>query len=73
MPIYEFQCSCRERLEKLFKEPVKTTKCPNCGKRMRRIISSSNFQLKGHGWAKDSYGLKEKQKKSNKPKTDKKK
>lgn len=73
MPIYEFECKCGNCMEKLFKGPVKTTKCPNCGDRMNRIMSPSNFLLKGHGWAKDSYGLKEKQKKSNKPKTDKKK
>jgi len=73
MPIYEFHCICGEKLEKLLKKPVKTTKCPSCNKRMNRVISPSNFQLKGRCWAKDSYGLKEQKKKSNKPKTNKKK
>lgn len=58
MPLYEFSCACGERIEKLFVKPVKTTKCPKCGKRMERIISAPNFHLKGTGWAKDNYGCK---------------
>jgi len=70
MPIYEFECKCGARLEKLLKKLIKTTKCPSCNRRMTRVISPSNFQLKGHHWAKDSYGLKE-DKKTDKPKADK--
>jgi len=73
MPIYEFECKCGNCMEKLFDKPVNTTKCPECGRRMNKILSPSNFQLKGHCWAKDSYGLKEQKKKSNKLKPDKKK
>lgn len=71
MPIYEFECKCGKKLEKLVSKPIKTTKCPFCGGRMHRIVSASNFQLKGRGWAKDSYGLKENKSKSNKPKKSK--
>lgn len=66
MPIFEFKCKCGKKLEKFVKKPIKTTKCPSCNRRMTRIISPTNFKLKGPGWAKDSYGLKE-DKKSNKP------
>jgi len=63
MPIYEFECKCGEKLEKLVSKPIKTTKCLFCGGRMHRIVSASNFQLKGTGWARDGYGLKKETKK----------
>lgn len=71
MPICEFTCSCGQTIEKFLKNSTETTKCPSCGGKMKRVLSASNFQLKGSGWAKDSYGLKEQKKKSNKPKKEK--
>tara|TARA_R100001129_G_scaffold17958_1_gene11523 strand:- start:2192 stop:2338 length:147 start_codon:yes stop_codon:yes gene_type:complete len=32
--------------------------CPDCGKRMKKGIALTSFALKGAGWAKDNYGLK---------------
>lgn len=72
MPIYEFECECGNWIEELFTKPKKSVRCPECGSKMVRIISPTNFQLRGRGWARDSYGLKEEKKKSNKPKTDRK-
>jgi len=65
VPIYEFECVCGNKLEKLFKTPVETIECPSCNRKMTRVLSASNFQLKGKCWAKDNYGLKEGKKKSN--------
>ena len=31
------------------------SKCPNCGKEIKRIISQTSFALKGGGWYKDGY------------------
>jgi len=70
MPIYEFECRCGHKEEKLVKAETKTIKCSDCGRRMKRLISASNFHLAGRGWARDSYGLKE-DKKNKKPKSDK--
>jgi len=63
MPIYEFVCKCGEELSKLVKMDIKTTKCPSCGRRMKKVISSTSFILNGRNWAKDNYGLKKEQKK----------
>jgi len=60
MPVYDFECECgRKRTEffKLKKVP-KTLPCSKCKKDMKRVISSTNFILKGEGWAKDGYGNK---------------
>lgn len=59
MPIYEYVCeSCGHYLEarqKLSDEPL--TDCPNCRQsRLERIVSASNFSLKGGGWYADGYG-----------------
>ena len=53
MPVYEYQCkACGhefEREQRISDAPVK--KCPSCGKsKLRRMISSGNFILKGGGW-----------------------
>ncbi len=55
MPIYQYSCTnCGhniEALQKITDEPI--TICPNCGKEtMSKLISLSNFQLKGDGWYK---------------------
>jgi putative FmdB family regulatory protein len=53
MPIYEYHCqSCGHTLEVLQKisdEPL--INCPKCGKNsLEKIISATQFQLKGSGW-----------------------
>ena len=67
MPIYDFECEeCGHVQEELILTKDDIPKCMECGNDMKRIMSSSNFILKGRNWAKDSYGLKE----SKKEKTD---
>tara|TARA_R100000995_G_scaffold83567_1_gene59827 strand:+ start:895 stop:1107 length:213 start_codon:yes stop_codon:yes gene_type:complete len=65
MPLYRFVCGvCDNAVEVLqaFKDPS-----PHCGAcaldrgtstEMKRTICATNFSLKGDGWAKDNYGLK---------------
>ena len=53
MPIYEYRCSeCGEQTEVFHRrrnEPV--PKCPSCDQEtLERLISRTNFQLKGGGW-----------------------
>ena len=53
MPLYEYHChSCQERLEvmqKISETPL--INCPKCGKNgLEKIISTTQFQLRGTGW-----------------------
>lgn len=55
MPIYEFECpKCYKRWEVLFLSPEDNPimECPKCGEPSEKIISPSNFHLKGDGWYK---------------------
>jgi len=58
MPIYEYQCkSCDTEFEKLVRpsgdEP---SQCPNCeSESIKRLISNTNFKLKGSGWYETDY------------------
>jgi len=56
--IYEFKCNNCHITEEVLPITSKreTTKCKICGAEAKRIISKSNFVLKGKGWAKDGYG-----------------
>ena len=60
MPIYEYQCTkCRrmfEILQKMSDAPVRS--CEKCGGRVKRLISSSAFILKGSGWYATDYARK---------------
>lgn len=53
MPLYEFECkSCHTLVEYLMKmsDPNPTT-CESCGaESLSKIVSKSNFVLKGQGW-----------------------
>ncbi len=66
MPIYEYLCKgCSEhfeRFQKISDEPI--SKCPKCGKKVKRLISQTSFTLKGDGWYKDGYSAKGNSKKS---------
>lgn len=59
MPIYEYKCQkCGHALEVMAKvsDPA-PEKCANCGAEnaMERLVSRTNFQLKGGGWYSDLY------------------
>jgi putative FmdB family regulatory protein len=58
MPIHEYQCrKCEavvERIEGMHDGPMK--KCPSCGGKVDRMMSSSAFVLKGTGWYATDYG-----------------
>jgi putative FmdB family regulatory protein len=62
VPIYEYVCpDCGHEFETIQKvsEP-KLTDCPSCpGEKLRKKVSLSSFSLKGSGWYKDHYGLKD--------------
>jgi len=57
MPIYEYECQeCRnvvEQWQSISDDPLST--CPECSGEMKKLISSSSFQLKGGGWYSDGY------------------
>ena len=56
MPIYEWKCpKCGNKFEALVPPEPRLIGCINCGLLMKRVISISNFHLKGSGWAKDGY------------------
>jgi putative FmdB family regulatory protein len=53
MPIYEYRCGAcdhhLEALQKMADSPLR--KCPECGKsQLKRLVSASQFRLKGSGW-----------------------
>lgn len=61
MPIYEYACAkCEREFEveqRITEDPVKT--CPHCrSRRVKRLISSTSFVLKGSGWYSDLYSSK---------------
>ncbi len=57
MPVYEYEClSCgeiQEKIQRFTDEPLTT--CPDCGGRLKKIISNTSFILKGTGWYKTDY------------------
>ncbi|MBU1023548.1 FmdB family transcriptional regulator [bacterium] len=51
MPIYEFQCTeCKEIFEELVGVGKRMHKCPECGGKGKKIISSVGIIFKGSGW-----------------------
>lgn len=57
MPIYEYECQkCQkvtESWQNVSDQPLTT--CAFCQGELKKIISSSSFQLKGGGWYADGY------------------
>jgi putative FmdB family regulatory protein len=67
MPTYSYQCeACDREFEKEQRiSEAAIRKCPSCGKlKLRRLITSGNFILKGGGWYSDGYGSSSKSAKS---------
>ena len=57
MPIYEYKClNCEkhhEIMRKITDKPL--SKCPDCGGKMKKMISNTSFVLKGTGWYATDY------------------
>ena len=47
--------NCNESFEKVTKMGIDVYKCPKCGTESNKIMSSTNFKLKGSGWAGTGY------------------
>ena len=60
MPIYEYQCrrcsKVTEKIEGISDRPL--SKCPSCGGKVERLMSSGAFILKGTGWYATDYASK---------------
>ncbi|HEB50450.1 MAG TPA: zinc ribbon domain-containing protein [Desulfobulbus sp.] len=57
MPVYEYECV---ECEKVFEVQQRITddpldECPECGGKVKKLISRSSFHLKGGGWYADGY------------------
>ena len=51
MPIYEYRCErCGdfEEMQRITDPPL--ARCPKCRRKVKRLMSSTSFQLKGTGW-----------------------
>lgn len=53
MPIYEYECTnCKfifEKIQKISEPPI--TNCPKCAEdSVKKLISATQFRLKGSGW-----------------------
>jgi len=77
MPIYEYACEkCGVQFEvtqKITASPLKRHNGPSkCGGKLRKLMSSNAFHLKGTGWYKTDYADKDKEKKNKREKTAKK-
>jgi putative FmdB family regulatory protein len=60
MPLYEYECdACGHRFERIqkFSDPL-VDKCPTCGGKVRKLLSSPAIQFKGSGWYITDYAKK---------------
>jgi len=60
MPLYEYECeACKHRFERIqkFSDPQADT-CPVCAGKVRKLLSSPAFHLKGTGWYVTDYAKK---------------
>jgi putative FmdB family regulatory protein len=57
VPIYEYECAkCGEfEITQRITDPT-LKKCPTCKGKVKRLISTTSFQLKGSGWYVTDYG-----------------
>jgi putative FmdB family regulatory protein len=61
MPLYEYQCdACGHRFEKIqkFSDPLED-KCPKCGGKVHKLMSSPAIQFKGSGFYITDYAKKD--------------
>ena len=59
MPIYEYacdKCGTFEVNQRITESPLR--RCPTCKGKVRKLISSTSFQLKGSGWYVTDYASK---------------
>ena len=63
MPIYEYQCNQCKKVFEIFHKIDEDCKvsCPKCLGATRRLISASNFVLKGSGFYVNDYPSKQRQ------------
>lgn len=56
MPLYEYECAKGHHFEEIqkFADPP-ISQCPMCSSKAKRLLSKSNFALKGDGWHRDGY------------------
>jgi putative FmdB family regulatory protein len=70
MPLYEYKCTkCHattEVLQRVKDAPLR--KCPKCGGRLVKLISSPAIQFKGNGWYITDYAKKSSPAERQKPK-----
>lgn len=69
MPIYEYQCqSCGYQFDVIQKvSDEKLTICPKCKeKKLKKLVTSAGFKLKGTGWYETDFKNKKKEKKTEK-------
>jgi len=67
MPLYTYQCyECMnvQEVMRSVKDRDKSVACDRCMVSSERIIDLAAFQLKGGGWAKDGYGKKKQETKT---------
>ncbi len=58
MPIFEYECKKCGKVEEILTVKMSDYSkpdCIDCKVPMRRIVSKSNFHLKGTGWFRDGY------------------
>ncbi len=60
MPVYEYECPACEKVfevqQRISDDPLSS--CPDCGGKVKKLVSMSSFQLKGGGWYSDGYSSK---------------
>ena len=59
MPLYEYQCPACSSVSEIHHKmsAPNPTECPRCGGGpLSKLISRTNFSLKGGGWYNDGYG-----------------
>ena len=69
MPIYEYQCqSCGHQFDVIQKiSDEKLTICPKCKeKKLKKLVTSAGFKLRGTGWYETDFKNKKKEKKTEK-------
>ncbi|KKN98552.1 hypothetical protein LCGC14_0146640 [marine sediment metagenome] len=71
MARYEYECESghiSEIIQSIADDRPEHIKCHKCGERSKKILSRSNFELKGGGWYKDGYSSESKQQTPKPPK-----